>query len=102
VVFKLDPAGNETVLYQFAGGADGRYPNAGVVLDGAGNLYGTTEYGGDFSCPGSCGVVYKIDPAGHETVLRTFTGADGAVPTAGVVLNAGNLYGTTLFGGTYG
>ena len=42
VVFKVDTSGNETVLYSFTGGADGAYPNAGVILDSAGNLYGTT------------------------------------------------------------
>ena len=62
-VFKLDPNGNRTVLYTFTGGADGRRPAAPVVRDAAGDLYGTTSEGGDFSCdPLGCGVVFKITP----------------------------------------
>jgi uncharacterized repeat protein (TIGR03803 family) len=103
VVFKLDPAGNETVLYTFTGGADGGSPQAGVILDAAGNLYGTTYTGGDAACdsPVGCGVVFKLDPAGNETVLYSFKGgADGKLPEAGVVRGpAGELYGSTCFGG---
>jgi uncharacterized repeat protein (TIGR03803 family) len=107
VVFKLDPTGTETVLYSFTGGADGRDPAAGLLRDSAGNLYGTTKYGGvcGNNCPQAqgCGVVFKVDPAGAETVLHSFTGSDGCVPVAGVVPDsAGNLYGTTFFGGTAG
>jgi uncharacterized repeat protein (TIGR03803 family) len=60
VVFKLDPAGAETVLYTFMLGTDGGYPNADLVRDAAGNLYGTTVSGGDPTC--QCGVVFKITP----------------------------------------
>src|ERR1017187_2507393 len=98
VVYKLDTAGQETVLYSFTGGADGRYPTAGVILDSAGNLYGTTYFGGT----GGHGVAYKLDTAGQETVLYSFTdGTDGGGPYAGVIRDsAGNLYGTTYYGGT--
>jgi uncharacterized repeat protein (TIGR03803 family) len=108
VVFKLDAAGQETVLYTFTGGADGANPQAGVVRDSAGNLYGTAYNGGIYAgvCAsafalGGCGVVYKVDPTGHETVLYSFTGgSDGRNPLAGVIGDsAGNLYGTTQFGG---
>jgi uncharacterized repeat protein (TIGR03803 family) len=105
VVYKVDATGHEAVLYAFTGQSDGRQPLAGVILDSAGNLYGTTLLGGDLSCnappPYGCGVVYKVDPAGHETVLYTFTaGADGTYPYAGVISDsAGNLYGTTYSGG---
>jgi len=103
VAYKLDTAGHETVLYSFSGGAGGAFPIAGVVLDSAGNLYGTTSSGGSTSPsnPGS-GVVLKVDTAGQETVLYTFTGrTDGGSPNAGVVRDsAGNLYGTTSAGGT--
>jgi uncharacterized repeat protein (TIGR03803 family) len=63
-VFKLSKAGKESVLHSFsygvAGGAD---PNAGLAMDRAGNLYGTTLTGGDFNCNGAgCGVVYKLTP----------------------------------------
>jgi uncharacterized repeat protein (TIGR03803 family) len=100
VVYKLDTAGQETVLYSFTGGADGRNPWGGVIRDSAGNLYGTTLYGGT----AGWGVVYKLDTAGHETVLYSFTGgADGGNPYAGVIRDsAGNLYGTTSAGGTAG
>jgi uncharacterized repeat protein (TIGR03803 family) len=97
VVFKVDSAGNETVIYAFTGSRDGFAPYAGVVRDPAGNLYGTTYYGGDQGR----GVVFKVDPAGTETVLHTFGGADGATSVAGLILDSkGNLYGTTQFGGT--
>jgi uncharacterized repeat protein (TIGR03803 family) len=99
VVFKLDPTGNQTVLYSFTGGTDGGFPVAGLIRDTAGNLYGTTLGGGDPIC--GCGVVFKVDPAGNETVLYTFTGgADGASPYADLVQDrAGNLYGTATNGG---
>jgi len=101
VVFKVDPSGNETVLYTFTGGADGGVPLGGVVMDSAGNLYGTTEYGGVAAGTAGFGVVFKLDPSGNETVLHSFTGGeDGGFPLAGVVLDPpGNLYGTTYQGG---
>jgi uncharacterized repeat protein (TIGR03803 family) len=100
VVYELDAAGQETVLYSFTGGADGLGPNAGVIRDSAGNLYGTT-YGGGTA---GAGVVYKLDTVGQETVLYSFTGgADGGEPIAGVIRDsAGNLYGTAEYGGTAG
>jgi len=95
VVFKLDPAGHETVLYNFTGGADGAYPQYGVVRDAAGNLYGTTSAGG----AGGLGIVFKVDTAGHETVLHTFTGkGDGSYPNY-LMLDGGYLYGTAGCGG---
>jgi uncharacterized repeat protein (TIGR03803 family) len=106
----LASAQTEHVLYSFAGlasgGTDGDSPIAGVVSDAAGNLYGTTWYGGTGGCtftiPG-CGTVYELSPpsvAGNpwtESVLYSFTGgADGAFPTTGVTFDAaGNLYGAT-------
>ena len=101
VVFKIDPTGNETVLYSFTGGPDGGSPLAAVIRDKAGNLYGTTDTGG----ASDAGVVFKVDTSGKETVLYSFTGgADGGYPVfAGVLLNsAGNLYGTTAGGGKLG
>jgi uncharacterized repeat protein (TIGR03803 family) len=102
VVFKLDNAGNETTLYGFKGPPDGSYPVGGVVLDSVGNLYGVTEWGGSGSKCGSigCGTVYKIDANGNESVLHNFTGEDGIFPSAGLVVDgSGNLYGTTYDGG---
>lgn len=105
VVFKLDPAGNETVLYAFKGEPDGSQPNGGLIQDAAGNFYGTTLYGGKGNCEGmSCGVVFKLDTNGTETVLYSFSGVpDGGNPVAGLVTDsAGNLYGTTVTGGAPG
>ena len=92
------------VLHTFTG-ADGANPYAGLIRDAAGNLYDTTEFGGaTFGGPTStcnesygCGVVFKLSPAGTETVLHSFTGgADGSTPYAGLIQDgAGNLYGTT-------
>jgi uncharacterized repeat protein (TIGR03803 family) len=62
VVFKLDPTGTETVLYNFTGGADGGFPQAGLTLDSAGNLYGTTYYGGSGPVASGHGVVFMIQP----------------------------------------
>ena len=106
-VFKVDATGNESVLYNFTGGwggTDGQEPEAGLVQDAQGNLYGTTYYGGDRTCNASwgCGTVFKVDTTGRETVIHSFTGGegDGALPAAGLVQDAqGNLYGTTYYGG---
>jgi uncharacterized repeat protein (TIGR03803 family) len=111
-VFKLDTTGKETVLYSFLGGpTDGADPMAGLVLDALGNLYGTTFEGGSGPCnrnthyrydtPSSCGIVFKLDTDGTESVLHNFTGEpDGANPAASLVQDAtGNLYGTTAAGG---
>ncbi|HEY6290150.1 MAG TPA: choice-of-anchor tandem repeat GloVer-containing protein [Terriglobia bacterium] len=107
VVFKLDPAGSETELYRFAGSPDGAAPAAGLIQDAAGNLYGTTALGGHRTGPCSpygCGVVFRVDSSGHETVLYRFGGgADGASPQSGLVQDAaGNLYGTTYEAGAFG
>jgi uncharacterized repeat protein (TIGR03803 family) len=98
VVFKIDRAGHETVLYSFLDGADGSGPTGSPVLDSQGNLYGVTTFGGS---PLGLGVVYKVDPQGEETVLHTFTGAGaGQGPAFGLVRDsAGNLYGSTFEGG---
>jgi uncharacterized repeat protein (TIGR03803 family) len=97
-VYKLNVAGQETVLHSFTFGADGGYASGGVIRDSAGNLYGTASSGGT----AGWGVVYKLNAAGQETVLYSFTGgADGGYPKSGVIFDpAGNLYGTTYFGGT--
>jgi uncharacterized repeat protein (TIGR03803 family) len=104
-VFKLTPDSpgrwKETILYNFKPGANGWFPGAGVVMDKAGNLYGTTDDGGT-SC--SCGVVYKLAPGNNGkwayTVLHRFRGFDGAIPTGNLILDdKGNLYGGTVLGG---
>jgi len=109
-VFKLSPGSgggwSEAVLYSFcslSNCTDGERPLTGpLVRDAAGNLYGTTVFGGNIKrCNGSCGVVFKLNADGKETVLHTFSGgSDGAFPFAGVVMDgSGNLYGTTAGGG---
>jgi len=97
-VFKLDSKGNLTRLYCFTGGADGANPRASLVRDSAGNLYGTTFMGG----ANGAGTIFKVMPSGVESVLYSFkNGADGAYPWAGLIRDsAGNLYGTTVSGGT--
>lgn len=92
-VFKVDTTRTETVLYNFTGLADGANPDAGVIRDATGNLYGITFDGGAFNW----GTVFKVDTTGKETTLYSFAGgvADGCNPSQGLVQdNAGNLYGT--------
>jgi uncharacterized repeat protein (TIGR03803 family) len=95
-------SGSESALYNFAGGSDPKLPYAGLIFDKAGNLYGTTEFGGTYNQ----GTVFEITPnsGGYwtESVLYNFTGsADGGQPYASLALDAaGNLYGTTNFGGS--
>jgi uncharacterized repeat protein (TIGR03803 family) len=106
VVFELNGAGKETVLYSFMGGSDGSFPSSDLIRDSANNLYGTTQGGGDFSgscAANGCGVIFSLGPDGNETVLYSFGGgADGAYPHSGLVRDsAGNLYGTTPFGGDF-
>ena len=106
VVFKVDPNGKETALYAFTGSTDGGGPSSGLIQDSAGNLYGTTVFGGDTNCtlffgrPG-CGVVYKLDPAGEETVVHSFSGgADGFAPYGNLLSDKkGNLFGIGSNGG---
>jgi uncharacterized repeat protein (TIGR03803 family) len=100
----------EAVLFSFPSNRSfsmGATPEAGLVADASGNLYGTTSAGGAFAC--NCGVVFRLSPpaAGGtpwtETVLHTFQGypSDGGVPLGSLAVDAaGNLYGTTLLGGT--
>jgi uncharacterized repeat protein (TIGR03803 family) len=99
-VFMITPAGVETVLHSFAGGAADGYSPLGALIQGSdGNFYGTTLYGG----PSGSGTVFKITSGGVETVLHSFTGGttDGSYPYAALIQGRdGNLYGTTSNGGT--
>jgi len=94
-VFKIDPAGTFTDLYDFSAGNNGVYPVAGLVRDKAGNLYGTTEGSGFFGLS----VVYKLTPKGRET---SYVPTDGiGTLISPVALDAkGNLYGMDPYGGT--
>jgi uncharacterized repeat protein (TIGR03803 family) len=102
VVFKLSASGTETVLHSFGGtAADGQGPQAPLIIDSAGNLYGTAQQGGTHGQ----GVVFKLSAGGTETILYSFgaTAADGLDPAGGLVMDsAGNLYGTTEIGGAFG
>jgi uncharacterized repeat protein (TIGR03803 family) len=107
-VFKLAPNRKLTILHSFTGKSDGAGPSGDLIMDSTGNLYGTAFTGGDLECtlgdkPG-CGVVFKLDTSGKETVLHRFTGkADGAGPSGSLLMDgAGNLYGSASVGGEFG
>ena len=105
VLAALAQAQTFNTLYDFTGGTDGGNPYAGLIQDPAGNLYSTTSEGGDLSCgsKNGCGVVFKMNTAGKETVLHSFTRSDGSGPVAPLTRDkAGNLYGTTFAGGSNG
>ena len=105
-VFKLAPGKSgswtESVLHSFGGpGTDGQFPfNGGVVFDSLGNLYGTTGEGGSTGQ----GIVFKMSPASggswSESVYLNFDGTNGIQPSYGLAVNAGNVYGAALYGGT--
>jgi len=114
---KQGGAWTETVLYVFKGNSkgDGATPEGGLVIDAAGNLYGTTAYGGTGNCvllgtSVGCGTVYELSPPAQkggpwtETVLYSFpTSKQGYFPWGDLVFDgAGNLYGATYFGGGKG
>jgi len=93
-IFKITPAGVETLIYSFAGGvSDGQGPFAALVQGKDGNFYGTTHQGG----ASDEGTMFKITPAGAETLLHSFMGgSDGSLPQSSLIqASDGNLYGTT-------
>lgn len=108
-VFELSPNADgswtEKVLYSFQGGNDGADPVAGLVMDAAGNLFGTTEDGGSSSCGvyGPCGTVFEVSPGlggqWTEKIVYSFTDDGGFPQSALIVDRAGNLYGTTSYYG---
>jgi uncharacterized repeat protein (TIGR03803 family) len=121
IVFQLAPPAQkgdpwtETVLHIFQGNGDGNTPAGSVIIDSAGNLYGTTGYGGTGNCyllgtRVGCGTVYELSPPTQkggpwtETVLYSFpTSKQGYLPNGNLVFDsAGNLYGATMFGGGEG
>jgi uncharacterized repeat protein (TIGR03803 family) len=99
-VFRLSTAGKEKILHNFTGGNDGAQAMSRLVRDFQDDVYGTTHAGGT----SGCGTVYKLAMnTGELTVLHEFTCADGANPDAGLLSEkAGNLYGTTYWGGAHG
>jgi uncharacterized repeat protein (TIGR03803 family) len=97
-VFRLTPAGAETVLWDFGAGTDGQTPKGRFLQANDGNFYGTTESGGAFTY----GTVFKLTPTGAETVLYSFAfGADGQGPEGLTQGPDGDFYGITIGGGTY-
>ncbi len=113
-VFELSPreggGWTEQVLHSFGNGTDGNDPDGGLIMDTAGNLYGTTEEGGIHNpCNGldGCGTVFELSPreggGWTEQVLHSFGGGnDGVAPSGGLIFDtAGNLYGTTFWGGIH-
>jgi len=100
-VFKINPSGTLTTLYNFCANSnctDGSAPQGGLVLGTDGNLYGMTFSGG----ARGTGTVYKITPAGKLTTLYSFDFNDGYQPTGALVQGTdGNFYGTTSFGGAH-
>lgn len=99
-VFNVDKSGQYSVIYSFTGGADGGQPNASLIRDSSGNLYGVTVGGGAFNH----GTIFKMDENGNESVLYSFAGGtDPATSDAPLFRDAaGNLYGTSIGGGDYG
>lgn len=109
VVFELSFSNGqwqEQVLFSF-NGPDGNRPIGNLIFDSAGNLYGTTEWGGVSDCVSvGCGTVFELSPAGNgtwsESVLYSFGGNDGAYPSGLIMDTAGNLYGSVSSGGGAG
>ena len=96
-VFKVAANGKFTVLHTFTGGKDGANSYGGLVMDSAGNLYGSAVHGGNSNCDDGCGTLFKIAANGKFKVLYTFRdGEDGGSPIGNLVMDPkGNLYGET-------
>lgn len=98
-VYKITATGVHTVLFSFDGDSSGGLPYGDLALGSDGHLYGTTSFGG----VNGFGTVFKITPAGSQTVLFSFNGAQGGEPFAGLVRGSdGQFYGTTIGGGANG
>jgi len=105
-VFEMTPEYAESVLYSFTGGSDGGNPVGKLTQDAAGNMYGVTYAGGSTPSGVAYGTVFRITPAGLESVLYSFCQStnctDGARPAGAIVVDSiGNLYGTTILGGAH-
>jgi uncharacterized repeat protein (TIGR03803 family) len=109
-VFQLvppsQPDGNwtENILYAFGKQPGSANPGAGVVLDNAGRVYGTTQEGGAYCIDGGCGTVFELTPPSQpggvwKETSYSFDGNDGSFPSANIVIVGGKIYGTTVYGG---
>ncbi len=111
-VYELSPSSQSFItLWQFSGGSDGAYPEAGVVVGPGGAMYGTTGFGGN-GCVGGCGTFFRLTPPvtpprtiqqaqWKVTILHSFNGDDGLEPTGNLALDgSGNFYGSTRQGGS--
>jgi len=116
-VFELTPPSTsgglwtESILWSFANGMDGNDPNAPLIMDASGNLYGTTQQGGTHINPANgqgYGTVFELTPPSTigapwtESILLNFNGSDGAGPKAGLIMDSSDdLFGTTEGGGAH-
>ena len=103
LIFKLNSTNQLSVIHYFHGYSEGAYPDSDLVMDNAGNTYGTTIGGGSQNC----GTLFKVDSTGFPSTLHSFFGAtnpaDGCKPYGKPYVDAaGNVIGTTFYGGTYG
>lgn len=103
-VFELNPSASlpwpETVIYSFTNGTDGETPFGNAVVDSKGNVFATAAFGG----AGKCGTLIELSPSSSgwtEKVVLSFNCTDGKTPQNLTLDSAGNVYGSTLYGGTY-
>jgi uncharacterized repeat protein (TIGR03803 family) len=110
IVFELTPTSSggwkENIIHSFGLGNDGALPEGPVIMDDAGDLYGTTALGGGGGCSHGCGTVFHLihekNGKWKETIIHTFNGKDGALPYCGLAFDAvGNLFGTAPYGGSF-
>ncbi|HEY7095923.1 MAG TPA: choice-of-anchor tandem repeat GloVer-containing protein [Terriglobales bacterium] len=103
IVFRVSQQGAETLLHSFQGGTgrNARVPSGGPIMDKAGNILGTTVFGGNGPCQFGCGSIYRLDTAGTLRVLHNFNGgSEGSLPFGPLVRDAaGNLFGVAKAGG---
>ena len=102
VIFKLAPNGEQTLLHSFRKGSNfqPKFPSGGLFMDKFGNIFGTTQFGGDRGCQSGCGTIFKLNTKGNLSLVHKFVGSDGSQPLGPLVQDAdGNLYGITQSGG---
>jgi uncharacterized repeat protein (TIGR03803 family) len=100
IAYRVTTEGRYEKLHDFVGRGDGSQPNAGFALDKAGNLFSTTTFGGAYNR----GTIFKMTPSGVISILHSFSGADGTIPSAATphMTQDGFFYGVTTYGGARG